>query len=173
MRVLLAILLAAATCSAQTFTQRGFLENRGTLYPQDARNDDTNTVGESLFRYEGFYKPRPTLQFAGAIDLRIDTHLQVNRDLKLSWFDRELQRPLAEVRRLSALYHSGSITFEAGKQFVRWGKTDILTPTDRFAPRDFLEVVDNDFLPITAARLTYEKSSNTIDVVWSPRFTPS
>ena len=173
MRVLLAILLAAATCFAQDFTQRGFLENLGTLYPQDAKKDHTNTIGESLFRYEGFYKPRAALQVAGAIDLRIDTHQQVNRDLKLSWSDRELQRPLAEVRRLSALYHSGSVSFEAGKQFVRWGKTDILTPTDRFAPRDFLEVVDNDFLPITAARLTYEKRSNTLDVVWSPRFTPS
>jgi hypothetical protein len=173
MRVLLAILLVAATCSAQSYTQRGFLESRGILYPQDAKNDHTNVVGDSLFRYESFYKPRTNLQVAAGIDLRIDTHLQINRDLKLSWSDRQLQRPLAEVRRLSALYHSGSITFEAGKQFVRWGKTDILTPTDRFAPRDFLEVVDNDFLPITAARFTYEKASNTIDVVWSPRFTPS
>jgi hypothetical protein len=173
MRILLAIVLAAATTSAQNYTQRGFLENRGTFYPQDAKTDHTNTIGESLFRYEGFYKPATTLQFAGAIDLRIDTHHQVDRDLKLSWSDRELQRPLAEVRRLSALYHRGSVTFEAGKQFVRWGKTDILTPTDRFAPRDFLEVVDNDFLPITAARLTYEKGSNTLDAVWSPRFTPS
>ena len=141
MRLLLAILLAAPACCAQNYTQRGFLESRGTFYPEDAKNDHTNTIGESLFRYEGFYKPTTTLQFAGAIDLRVDTHHQVNRDLKLSWSDRELQRPLAEVRRLSALYHSGSVTFEAGKQFVRWGKTDILTPTDRFAPRDFLEVV--------------------------------
>lgn len=173
MRLLLAVLLTAATCSAQNYTQRGFLESRGSFYPQDAPNDRTNTIGESLIRYEGFYKPATTIEFAGALDLRIDTHHQVNRDLKLSWSDRELHRPLAEVRRLGALYHRGPVTFEAGKQFVRWGKTDILTPTDRFAPRDFLEVVDNDFLPITAARFTYERGSNTLDVVWSPRFTPS
>lgn len=173
MRVLLAIVLGVVTCSAQNYTQRGFLESRGNFYPQDAKNDRFNGLGESLFRYEGFYKPTSTFQLAGAIDLRIDTHHQVNRDLRLSWSDRELQRPFGEVRRLSALYHNGPVTFEAGKQFVRWGKTDILTPTDRFAPRDYLEVVDNDFLPITAARLTYEKGSNTIDAVWSPRFTPS
>ena len=173
MRVLLAIVLVVVTCSAQNYTQRGFLESRGSFYPQDAKNDRVNGLGESLFRYEGFYKPTSTFQLAGAIDLRIDTHHQVNRDLRLSWSDRELQRPFGEVRRLSALYHNGPVTFEAGKQFVRWGKTDILTPTDRFAPRDYLEVVDNDFLPITAARLTYEKGSNTIDAVWSPRFTPS
>ena len=173
MRVFLAIFLTASTCAAQSYTQRGFLESRGTVYPLRASNDRAQAIGESLFRYEGFYKPGTTLEFAGAIDLRLDTHHQVDRDLKLSWSDREIQRPLGEIRRLSAMYHKGPVTFEAGKQFVRWGKTDILTPTDRFAPRDYLEVVDNDFLPITAARLTYEKSSNTLDLVWSPRFTPS
>src|SRR5205809_7672732 len=47
------------------------------------------------------------------------------------------------------------------------------SPADRFAPRDFLTVVDNDFLAVTAARLNYEKGTNTIEAVWSPRFTPS
>jgi hypothetical protein len=173
MRVLLVLLLAATTCEAQTYTQRGFLENGVTVYPEAAPNDRTRAVGESLIRYEGFYKPASAFQIAGAIDLRLDTHHQVARDLRLSWQDRELRRPLAEVRRLSAIYHRGAVTFEAGKQFVRWGKTDILTPTDRFAPRDFLTVVDNDFLPITAARLTVEKGSNTFDAVWSPWLTPS
>lgn len=56
---------------------------------------------------------------------------------------------------------------------MRWGKTDIVTPTDRFAPRDFLTVVDNDFLAVTAARLTVERGSNSIEAVWSPRLTPS
>jgi hypothetical protein len=74
---------------------------------------------------------------------------------------------------LSALYNLGGLTVEAGKQFVRWGKADIVTPTDRFAPRDFLAVVENDFLSISALRATYERGSNTFDVVWSPRFTPS
>jgi D-serine dehydratase len=39
-----------------------------------------------------------------------------------------------------------------GKQFVRWGKADIVTPTDHFAPRDFLGVIDNEFLPVTGVR---------------------
>jgi hypothetical protein len=158
---------------AQTYTHRGFLEARGTFYPQKALNDHGRAIGESLFRYEGFYKPSAAFQFSGAVDLRADTHHQVARDFKLSWQDRESQRPLGKVRRLSALYHGGPVTLELGKQFVRWGKTDIVTPTDRFAPRDFLAVVDNDFLPVTAARLTLEKASNTVEVIWSPRLTPS
>jgi hypothetical protein len=171
--VMIAMLLAAITCTAQGYKQRGFLENRGTFYPQAAPNDSAHAVGESLFRYEGIYTPLRTFQIAGAIDLRVDTHRQVERDLHLSWWDRETRRPAGEVRQLSATYHSGPVTFEAGKQFIRWGKTDIVTPTDRFAPRDFLTVVDNEFLAITAARLNYEKGSNTIEAVWSPRLTPS
>jgi hypothetical protein len=167
------LMFPASLCFSQTYTQRGFLENRATFYPQEAANDRARAVGESLFRYEGFYTPSMTLQFAGAVDFRIDTHHQVERDWKLSWQDREIRRPLGEVRRLSATYHRGPVTFTAGKQFIRWGKTDIVTPTDRFAPRDYLTVVDNDFIAVTAARFVYEKGSNTIEGVWSPRFTPS
>jgi hypothetical protein len=93
--------------------------------------------------------------------------------LEFSWQDRSLQRPVLAVRRLSAAYRDGPVTIELGKQFIRWGKTDILTPTDRFAPRDFLTVVDNDFLPVTAARVTYTRGVDTLDIVWVPQFTPS
>jgi hypothetical protein len=163
----------SVNCVAQTYTQRGFLESRATFYPQEATNDRARAVGDSLFRYEGFYTPSTRFQIAGAVDFRTDTHHQVDRELDLSWWDRDIQRPLAAVRRLSATYHQGPLTFEVGKQFVRWGKTDIVTPTDRFAPRDFLTVVDNDYLAITAARLNFEKGSNTFEAVWSPRLTPS
>src|SRR5262245_27914563 len=173
MRIILAGILLAVPCFAQNYSHRGFIETRGTLYPQEAVNDRAHTVGESLFRYEGFYTASSKLQFAGSVDLRTDTHLQVERDFTISWQDRETRRPLGQVRRLSATYHSGPLTFEVGKQFIRWGKTDIVTPTDRFAPRDFLTVVDNEFLAVTAARVNYEKGSNTIEAVWSPRFTPS
>lgn len=170
---LFAIFLIAATASAQTFSQRGFLQNMGTFYPEKAPNDSAQAVGESLLRYESFYTPSQPLQFAGALDFSVDSHLQVQRDFNLSWWDRETQRPSGEVRRLSATYHRGPLTIEAGKQFIRWGKTDILTPTDRFAPQDFLNVVDSDYLAVTAARVNFEKGSNTIEAVWSPRLTPS
>jgi hypothetical protein len=168
-----ALLLAAFAAGAQDFSQRGFLEITGLLFPQTAPNDSSHAVGEALFRYEAFYKLSPNLRFAGGIDARTDTHRETERELGLSWWDRERLRPAFEVRRLSATYTRGKLTVEAGKQFIRWGKTDVLNPTDRFAPRDFLNVVDNDFLGITAARATYGGQANTIDVVFSPRMTPS
>ncbi len=171
MRLLL--LLLPALAAAQDFTQRGFLETTAQFYPESAPNDSSHAVGDFLFRYEAFYKLTPSLRFAGAIDARTDTHLDTERDFGLSFWDRNRQRPAFEIRRLSATYSRGKLTIEAGKQFIRWGKTDVLTPTDRFAPRDFVNVVDNDFLAVTAGRLTYGDQSNTIDLVFSPRLTPS
>jgi hypothetical protein len=163
-------LLALALPAAAQFSQRGFLETGVFVYPDTAPNDSSHAVGESLFRYEAFYK-LTNLRFAAGIDARYDTHQQTGPDF--SFFDRTRRRPLFDIRRLSAAYSRGKLTIEAGKQLIRWGKTDILNPTDRFAPRDFLNVVDADFLPITAVRATYGSQSDTIDVVFSPRLTPS
>ena len=158
---------------SQNFTQRGFVESRTTLYPETAVNDSSHAVEEMQVRYEGFYRPHLDFQIAAGFDLRTDTHRQTERDWRFDWKDRERKRPLLSLRRLSTQYHHKGFTLETGKQFVRWGRTDIVNPTDRFAPRDYLTVVDNEFLGIDAVRGTYERGSNTVDVVWSPRLTPS
>ena len=80
--------------------------------------------------------------------------------------------PLA-VRRAVMTYARGPFTVELGKQFVRWGQTDILSPTDRFTPRDYLIVVSSDPLAVTAARVTLSKGSNSLGLVYLPRMTPS
>jgi hypothetical protein len=172
-RSLTLAVLCQATLLAQDFSQRGFLETGGFFFPQTVPNDSGRGVDEALFRYEAFYKPFAGLQLAAGFDARFDSHQDTDRDFRLSFWDRERLRPAFAIRRLSAQYHRGKLTVEAGKQFVRWGKTDVLTPTDRFAPRDFLNVVDNDYLAVTAGRLTYGTQSDTIDLVFEPRLTPS
>ena len=168
----LLLFLLAVTAHAQSFSQRGFLETTALVYPQTAPSDSSRAVGEALFRYEAFYK-LTNLRFAAAVDARTDTHRQTEREWGGVWWDRARRRPLFAVRRLSATYTRGRLTVEAGKQLIRWGKADVLTPTDRFAPRDFLNVVDSGFLPITAARVTYGTQSDTVDLIFSPRLTPS
>jgi hypothetical protein len=112
------------------------------------------------------------LRFHAAFDARTDTHRQLSvRPASATSID--IAASALATRRLSAVFNRGGWTVEAGKQFVRWGKADILNPTDRFAPRDFLSIADTDYLPITAVRATYERGSNTVDMVWQPRFTPS
>jgi hypothetical protein len=159
--------------NAQDFTQRGYVETRISLFPQTAPNDSGRAIAESILRYEAGYKILPGLRLNGVFDARTDTHHQVERSARLDWQDRSTRRPAFSLRRLSVTYNRGKLTAEAGKQFIRWGKADILNPTDRFAPRDFLSVLDTDFLGVLATRVTYEMGSNTIDFVWSPRFTPS
>jgi hypothetical protein len=165
--------IALSTLSAQDFTQRGFFETTLFAYPQTAPNDSGRAIGEGLLRYEASYKLLPSLRFSGTIEAQSDTHQQTDRGLRFNWFDRTAARPPLAVRRMSAIWSRGKLTVEVGKQLIRWGKADVLNPTDRFAPRDFLNVVDNDFLGVTAARITYGTQSDTLDVIVSPRLTPS
>jgi hypothetical protein len=165
---------AAGPVAAQDFTQRGFLEFRPVVYFEDAPNDSGRVVTEALFRYTASYKFRPWLRANIETDARADTHRQDERSLRLDLTDRGLRRPTLSLRRASLAATRHGFTFELGKQFIRWGKADLLNPTDRFAPRDYLSVVDNnDFLGVTAARLTWEGRGTTVDTVYTPRFTPS
>jgi hypothetical protein len=152
---------------------RGFAEGAGVFFPQEAPNDRTRQIGALVARTELFFEPRPRVQFAAGIDLRGDTHNRVEDRWRLDYSDRTVRRPPLAVRRLAVTLARGWLTIDAGKQFVRWGKTDIVTPSDRFAPRDFLNVIDSEFLAITAVRAVAEAGSDTFDAVWAPRFTPS
>ena len=166
-------LIVATTCFAQSFSQRGFLETGLSVYPEAAVGDSGRAVAGAVFSYEASYRLSGPLLLRGGFEARTDTHREVERGFALSWWDRERARPALAVRTWSATYTKGLVNLELGKQFIRWGKADILNPTDRFAPRDYVDVVRNDFLAISAARLTVGNQSNSLDLVWAPRFTPS
>lgn len=175
---LAACLVAAVICEvkpahAQSLTYRGFLEARGVVFPQDTFNDARNVVVDALGRGEIFARPWPWLQLATGADLRADSHDQVDEDWSPDITDRGTLRPRTSIRRLTATFSRGPLTIDVGKQFIRWGKADIVTPTDRFAPRDFLNVIDPDFLPVRGVRSVLELGPNTLDAVWVPYFTPS
>jgi hypothetical protein len=165
--------LLAVPAAAQNFNQRGFLESDVSLYPQTAPNDSGQAIDDSLFRYEASYKALPWLRLAGSFDARFNTHQEVERRLHLDWRDRSLQRPALSLREFNATITKDKLTAVFGKQFIRWGKADILNPTDRFAPKDFLTVTDPDFLAVLAARVTYDTGTDSFDFVWQPFFTPS
>ena len=165
--------LFASVMSAQTVTQRGFVDGGLMLFPQQTPHDPVRLVGDVLAREEVFLKPTPWMQFAAGVDLRANSHEQVDNRWRLDVSDRGAQRPLLSLRRLSATLTHGPFTVDVGKQFIRWGKADIVNPTDRFAPRDFINVVDTEFLAVTGVRAVAQTGDNTFEVVWVPRFTPS
>lgn len=163
----------ASETSAQTVTQRGFVEGRAVIFPQAAPNDPTRLVADLLAREELFVKPAPWVQFAGGVELRANSHDQVEDGWRFDVSERGVRRPRMSLRRLTATLTHGPLTIDAGKQFIRWGQADIINPTDRFAPRDFLTVVDNEVLAVTGVRGVVQHGAETFEAVWVPRFTPS
>jgi len=158
---------------SQVVTHRGFFEGTTFIYPQVAPNDDARLVAEFLAREELFVKPAPWIQFAGGLDFRASSHDHVEDSWRLDAGDRTRRRPRLSFRRLTATVARGPFTLDVGKQFIRWGKADLVTPTDRFAPRDFLNVVDNELLAVSGARAVVQAGDETFEAVWVPRVTPS
>jgi hypothetical protein len=172
-RTLFVLLTFALPVSAQDFSYRGFAQVQSTLYPQAASQDDDRINVEALFRIEPAYRLTEWVTLSGSIDARLDTAGQVERVWRLDARDRRFPRPALSLRHARATLRKGTLTVDVGKQFVRWGKADILNPTDRFAPRDFVEVTDDEFLAVIGVRGQYERGPHSIDIVWVPAFTPS
>lgn len=169
-----AMLVAGATsAAAQTLTYRGFAEATAQLFPQDTPTDETRAIGAVLVRVEPALRLSPWARLRGAFDARTDTRRYVERAWRVDWQDRRALRPAFSLRQGQLTLARGAYSLDVGKQFVRWGKTDILTPTDRFAPRDVLEVVEDDFLAITAIRGQVANDTTSVDLVYTPRFTGS
>lgn len=172
-RLLLAVaILAPSAAAAQTLTHRGSVEGLFIAHPRATPRDDTRLIADALFRYEPSLRAG-AWRFDAALDARMDSSGLTQRSREVTWWDRTLQRPALSVARLSASWARGPLTVEVGKQFLRWGKTDILVPTDRFAPRDYVAVIKPALLGVTAARVTLSSTTDSLDVVFTPRFTPS
>jgi hydrogenase maturation factor len=171
--IALAYLLWASSAGAQAVSHSGFIEGRLFGFPQEAPNDAERVIGDALLREEVFLRPSPWLQIEAGVDLRANSHGEVEDEWRLDLEDRTLRRPRAAVRRLAAGVATRGFSVDVGKQFVRWGRTDVIQPTDRFAPRDFLNVIDSGLLPVIGARAALQVGSETFEAVWSPQLTPS
>jgi hypothetical protein len=166
-------LASANAAHAQVVSQRGFVDGQGTGFVEEAPNDATQAIGDLLAREEVFVKPAAWIQFAAGLDFRANSHDQVADEWAVDYRDRTVLRPRLSLRRLSATITRGPFTVDLGKQFIRWGAADIVNPTDRFAPQDFLNVVNPEFLAITAARGVVQIGGHAFEAVWAPRLTPS
>ena len=161
----------AGAALAQPISQRGFVDGSGWVFLEPTPHDGTQLIGDMLVREDVFVTLQPWLRVTAGAELRANSHDQVTGGF--SFLDRTARRPVAAVRTIKTTISRGPITLDAGKQFVRWGKTDIVVPTDRFAPRDVLNVVDSAFLADVGIRGTAELGPYTVEGVWVPWFTPS
>jgi hypothetical protein len=166
----IAVASAAASAAAQSATQSGFADVTFTGYPQTAVNDSTRAIVRAIVRWD------PDLtgtnwRLDASFEAQTDTDNQTAADA--TYWDRSTRRPAFDVRRLSASWVHGPLTLVAGKQFIAWGTTDVVMPTDHFAPKDYVDLMDPEPLAVTAVRGTVAGSSDSLDVVFTPRMTPS
>lgn len=167
------VLAASVAAGAQTITQRGFVDAGALAFPQTTANDSVRLIGDVLVREEVFVKPASWLQGAVGIDVRADSHDQVEPGWSIDFSDRGTRRPRLSARRMTATFTRSALTVDIGKQFIRWGTTDIVNPSDRFAPRDFVDVINPELLPVAGVRASVAIANGTIEGVWVPRLTPS
>lgn len=169
----IAFLACSTFAAAQSFSQQGYMEMRLFGFPQAAPNDSAVAVGQADFHYDMSYKIASWLKVSGGFDAQTDTHNETERSLRLDWWNRGLLRPAFEMQTANLTIHQQHLTMVLGKQFIHWGKADILNPTDHFAPRDYLDVTESQLLGVLAARATVEGGGVSLDMVWEPVFTPS
>ena len=170
---LVLLLVLAAPAGAQTFSSRGFGDVHSTVYPQVVPQDDNHFLVEGRFRIEPAVRAASWLTVTASLEARLDNLERVERAWGLDVRDRGLRRPALSLRHANANIRRGGVNLIAGRQFIRWGKADVLNPTDRFAPKDFLEVTRDEFLGVIGARVMYERGAHLIDGVVVPVFTPS
>jgi hypothetical protein len=168
----LVVVAWAAPARAQGHSYTGFLEGRGFVFAEEAPSDPERVVGDGLFRNEAVLR-FGWLHLAGGLDLRGNTHDQVEDEWRLDLEDRGRLRPRVSLRRAAATVAHRGFTVDLGKQFIRWGRADIIYPTDRFAPRDYINVIDSELLPVFAARAALQVRDETLEAIWSPQLTPS
>jgi hypothetical protein len=169
-----AILLAwVAPASAQRISSRGFIEGRLFVFPQASALDRQHFIVDLLVREELSARPTDWLRLQGGLDFRANNGDQVGASWEPDIRDRDIKRPILSIRRLDATVARGRLTVDAGKQFIRWGKTEIVTPTDRFAPRDYLNVFDTEYLAVPGVRAVGQLGAHSVEGVWVPVFTPS
>jgi len=171
--VVMLVIVPIHAALAQSVAYRGFSEVRLTGYPQTTPRDQDRVTLEGHVRLEPAYKPAEWLTLSASVEGRLDNIEQVERSWRIDIRDRTLQQPALSIRQAAATFRAHGITADVGKQFIRWGKADILAPTDRFAPRDFLEVTDGEFMAVTGGRVQFSRGIHVLDVVAVPFFTPS
>jgi hypothetical protein len=91
--IALAITLWASAADAQVAAYTGFIEGRGFGFPQTAPNDTTRLIGDALVRNEVVLRPADWFQLAAGLDLRANSHDQVEDEWRLDYEDRGVRRP--------------------------------------------------------------------------------
>ena len=137
--------------------------------PQDGRKRRS----ECRFTLELNIPVSDDLRVFVAPDLRWSSH-----DMSAGTFDElnrdEVRRPIFHFKEAYVEWSPGPWEVRLGEQIFAWGTADGFNPTDNLNPRDYLDLLDNEKIPVLALSATYHFSEATsLQFVLIPLFTPS
>ncbi len=165
--VLVALFCSWAGLQAQSTQLGGYVKffahpNLNKPYPFDR-------LGSRIqLKLQGPFAPRAS--FFAALDFNFE-ETQVT-----GGFDEPRSKGMAvyPVEAYVDLFFS-KLDLRLGKQFIFWGKTDWINPTDNINPWDYVNIaaeIEDYRIPVTAAKADLYLGKFDLEAVWVPRFQP-
>lgn len=152
---------------------KGKLEYKLFWHTGTRPQDDRKGRSECRFTLELDIPVSEDVRIFVAPDLRWSSH-----DMSAGTFDElnrdEVRRPIFHFQEAYVEWSPGPWEVRLGEQIFSWGTADGFNPTDNLNPRDYLDLVDNEKIPVFALSATYHVSDVTsLQFVLIPFFTPS
>ncbi len=164
--IILSVLFTIISAHAQ-FSIGGYL--KGFAYPNLNAPHPFDRLGTRLqLTFSRSYGERAAL-FA-ALDFNYD----VKESQANAWQQRGSGLEIYPVEAYLDLYFS-RMDIRFGKQFIFWGTTDWINPTDNINPWDYLNIsseIEDYRIPVWSAKANLYWGSWNIELVWVPEFQP-
>jgi hypothetical protein len=167
------ILLSPPIFSQITWEDGGSLQESGRFYVQTPNASDAYAEVNARFQMWGRATITKKLSFRSALDLRVDTHRNVDRGRWLDIENRGLRQPAGSISEFYMDAKLGHVDLRLGKQQIRWGRADGFNPTDNIIPYDYLQTFDDQRLAIPALKADAYFARTNLELVWIPYYTPT
>ncbi len=154
----------SVSLSAQekTFTPGGFIRGGAWFSTGDYTNDVNAALGDVSLTLTA----TDNLSYKGFADLRVRMGQQFGENVNY-----------LEMREAWGMYYNSFMSLSLGKKIIKWGKTDIFTPLQRFTPFDFTyhspDFADKDIGNIAGELVLTPASFIKLSAVATPFWYPS
>ena len=167
--IIIIILLLPIITAGQSFNTSGYLKffahpNLNKPYPFDR-------LGTRLqLKFSGSYSDKA--DFFSALDFNLE-------ETKIKESANEPRSAGMQIYPVETYidFYLSDIDIRIGNQFIFWGKTDWINPTDNINPWNYKNIsaeIEDYRIPVTAVKVDYYFLNNwTLESVWVPHFLPN
>ena len=156
----------------------GFIQATGALDTEDDKAGEHTRMVRNTIRLEGKWNPvQETTRFRHDSSSRFHALASVEWDYL--WFGPDHSSEDCDIRLFEGYFYWSRkpVDLRVGRQIVRWGKTDQISPVDNLNPQDLREFIIPDFedrkIPNWMVRGRLFSDFLTLEGVYLPFFEPS